>query len=64
MSDAFIKDYKYNMDMELDIRQLQNMSQRDNESFKEYAQHLREFASQVEQPLDEKEPVDLFMDTM
>ncbi|XP_050916201.1 uncharacterized protein LOC127131321 [Lathyrus oleraceus] len=35
--DAFIKHYKYNMDMAPDKRQLQSMFQCDNESFKEYA---------------------------
>jgi hypothetical protein len=38
LSDAFIKHYKYNMDMAPDRRQLQSMFQHDKESFKEYAQ--------------------------
>lgn len=58
--DAFIKHYKYNMDMAPDRRQLHNMSQKDKESFKEYAQ----LASQVEPPFAEKELAKLFMDTM
>lgn len=40
--DAFIKHYKCNMDMTPDIRELLNMSQKDNESFKEYAQCWRD----------------------
>ncbi|XP_050896071.1 uncharacterized protein LOC127102780 [Lathyrus oleraceus] len=60
--DAFIKHYKYNMDMAQDGRELLNMSQKDNESFKEYAQRWREMASQVEPPLAEKELADWFMD--
>ena len=36
--DAFIQDYKYNMDMALDRRKILSMSQRYNNSFKEYAQ--------------------------
>ena len=35
--DAFIKKYKYKIDMAPDHRQLQNMSQNEKESFKEYA---------------------------
>ncbi|XP_050877450.1 uncharacterized protein LOC127081210 [Lathyrus oleraceus] len=62
--DAFIKHYKYNMDMAPGRRQLLSMSQRDNESFKEYAQQWREEASQVELPLAEKELEDWFMDIM
>ena len=41
LSDAFIQHYKYNMDMAPDRRQLLSMSQKDNESFKEYAQRWR-----------------------
>lgn len=33
--DAFIKHYKYNMDIAPDRRQLQSMFEKDNESFKE-----------------------------
>ena len=62
LSDAFIQHYKYNMDMAPDRRQLLSMSQKDNESFKEYAQRWREVASQVEPPLVEKELADWFMD--
>ena len=47
-----------------DRRELLNMSQKDNESFKEYAQRWREMASQVEPPLAEKELADWFMDTV
>ena len=35
--DAFIKQYKYNLDMAPDGCQLQNMSQNEKEYFKEYA---------------------------
>ncbi|XP_050875250.1 uncharacterized protein LOC127078874 [Lathyrus oleraceus] len=63
LSDAFIKHYKYNMDMAPDRRQLQSMFQHDKESFKEYAQRWRELASQVEPPLAEKELAELFIDT-
>ena len=47
-----------------DRHQLQNMSQREKESFKEYAQRWRELVAQVEPPLAEKELTGLFMDTL
>ncbi|XP_058766813.1 uncharacterized protein LOC131640437 [Vicia villosa] len=64
LADAFMKQYKYNLDMAPDRRQLQNMAQKEKESFKEYAQRWRELASQVEPPLSEKELTSLFMDTL
>lgn len=39
MDDAFAKYYKYNTDMALNHTQFQNMAQKDDKSFKEYAQH-------------------------
>ncbi|XP_050896561.1 uncharacterized protein LOC127103338 [Lathyrus oleraceus] len=62
LSNASVKHYKYNMDMAPDRRELLNMSQKDNESFKEYAQRWREMASQVEPPLGEKELAHWSMD--
>ncbi|XP_050914928.1 uncharacterized protein LOC127129856 [Lathyrus oleraceus] len=64
LSYAFIKQYKYNMDLAPDRRQLLSMSPKDSESFKEYAQRWRETASQVEPPLTEKELEDWFVDTV
>lgn len=40
------------------------MEKRDDETFKEYAQHWRETASQVEPPLLEKEITIIFVDTL
>ncbi|XP_027188420.1 uncharacterized protein [Cicer arietinum] len=62
--DAFLKQYKYNLDMAPDRIQLQNMTKRGNETFKEYAQRWRELASQVESPLSEKEMVTMFINTL
>ncbi|XP_027912207.1 uncharacterized protein LOC114171269 [Vigna unguiculata] len=59
--DAFLKQYKYNMDIAPDRLQLQNMAKRDAESFKEYAQRWRELAAQVEPPLHDKEMVAMFV---
>ena len=44
--------------------QLQNLSQKKEESFKEYAQRWREMESRVQPPLLEKELVDMFMGTL
>ena len=43
--DAFLKQYKYNMDMAPDRMQLQNMAKKSSETFKEYAQRWRELAA-------------------
>ncbi|XP_050893030.1 uncharacterized protein LOC127098462 [Lathyrus oleraceus] len=45
LSEAFLKQYKYNLDMAPTRLQLQNQSQRSNETFKEYAQRWHEMAS-------------------
>lgn len=50
MAEAFLKHYQYNMCMALNRNQLQNLTQKSNETFKEYAQHLRELAARVQPP--------------
>lgn len=64
LEDAFMKQYKYNLDMAPDRRQLQSMSKKDKESFKEYAQRWCELAAQVDPPIVGKELTSLFMDTL
>lgn len=64
LAEAFMKQYRYNMDMAPDRTQLQNMVKNDKESFKEYAQHWREVAAQVQPPLSDKEMVAIFIDTL
>ncbi|KAI5445523.1 hypothetical protein KIW84_013669 [Lathyrus oleraceus] len=44
--------------------QLQGMSQKNNEGFKEYAQRWRELAARVQPPLVDREMSDLFMGTL
>ncbi|CAI8587831.1 unnamed protein product [Vicia faba] len=61
LANAFLKHYKYNLDMAPTPMQLQNLSQKKEESFKEYAQRWRELASRVQPPLLEKELVDTFI---
>lgn len=64
LADAFMQQYKYNLNMAPDRRQLQSMSKKDKESFKEYAQRWRELAVQVDPPITGKELTSLFMDTL
>lgn len=60
----FLRKYKYNLDMAPNHMQLQNLSQKGNESFKEYAQRWSGLASRVQPPLLESELVDMFMGTL
>ncbi|KAI5388827.1 hypothetical protein KIW84_074476 [Lathyrus oleraceus] len=50
--------------MALSRTQLQGMSQKNNEGFKEYAQRWRELAARVQPPLVDREMSDLFMGTL
>ena len=47
-----------------DRTQLQNMSKREHESFKEYAQHWRDLAAQVAPPMVEREMVTMIVNTL
>jgi len=62
--DAFMKQYEYNMNVAPDRLQLQNMVKKESESFREYAQRWREIAAQVEPPLNDKEMVNIFLNTL
>src|SRR3954462_152905 len=64
LAEAFLKHYKYNSDMTPTRLQLQSLTQKVDESFKEYAQRWRELASRVQPPLLERELVDMFMNTL
>jgi len=54
---TFIRQYQYNTDMTPDRTRLQNMSKREHESFKEYAQRWRDLAAQVAPPIVEREMI-------
>jgi hypothetical protein len=58
--DAFVKQYKYNMDIAPDRTSLSNIEKKKKESIREYAQRWRESAAQVRPPLLDKEMVSLF----
>lgn len=62
--EAFLKHYKYNNDMAPARTQLQGLTQKADEPFKEYAQRLRELAAIVKPTLLEWELVDMFMNTL
>jgi len=64
LADAFIKQYKFNMNTTLDRIQFQNMTMKKKETFKEYAQCCREISAQVELPLYDKEMVTMFVNTL
>src|SRR4030065_380040 len=53
LSEAFVHQYKYNLDLAPDRDQLRAMGQKEKEYFKEYAQRWRAVASQVN-PLQRK----------
>ncbi|XP_050909208.1 uncharacterized protein LOC127122979 [Lathyrus oleraceus] len=55
LSEAFVKKYKYNVDMAPDRDQLRSMYHKDKKTFKEYAQRWRELAAQISPPLEEKD---------
>ena len=62
--DAFVKQYKYNMDIAPDRTSLSNLEKKDKESIREYAKKWRESAAQVHPPLLDKEMVSLIANTL
>ncbi|XP_050920378.1 uncharacterized protein LOC127138015 [Lathyrus oleraceus] len=64
LANAFLRQYKYNLDRAPNCMQLQNLSQKRNKSFKKYAKKWRELESCVQPPLLESELVDMFMVTL
>ena len=64
LADAFLKQYKYNIDTAPNRLQLQHMAKKNHENFKEYAQRWRELVTQVKPSLSEKEMVTVFINTL
>lgn len=64
LCEAFNRQYKYNVDMAPDRDQLRAMAQKDNETFKEYAERWRGVAAQISPPLEEKEMTKIFLKTL
>lgn len=61
ITNAFLRQYKYNLEMDPNCMQLYYFTQKNHEYFKEYAQSWREMASRVQPTLLERELVDIFM---
>src|SRR4051812_31511733 len=61
---AFYQQYQYNSDLAPTRIQLQSMSMGPKESFKEYAQKWRDLAGRVKPSLNNRELVDMFMNTL
>jgi len=64
LCEAFVQQYQYNVDMAPDRSDLQAMTQKDKETFKEYAQRWRDAAAQVSPRIEEKEMTKLFLKTL
>jgi SAM-dependent MidA family methyltransferase len=61
--DAFIRQYKFNIDVGLDRLSLQAMEKDNKESIREYARRWSEVAAQVNPLILEKEMISLFSNT-
>nr|KYP61766.1 hypothetical protein KK1_016276 [Cajanus cajan] len=61
---AFLRRYKYNIDLIPDRSDLQSLSKKGDESFKIYAQRWRELAAQIEPILSDKEMVTMFINSL
>ncbi|KAA0036947.1 uncharacterized protein E6C27_scaffold86G00270 [Cucumis melo var. makuwa] len=64
LADAFLKQYKHNIDMAPDRLDLQRMEKKSSESFKEYAQRWRDMDAEVQPPLTDKEMTSMFINTL
>ncbi|KAK2371753.1 hypothetical protein QL285_072966 [Trifolium repens] len=64
LANAFIRQYNYNSYLAPDRDELRALTQKEKESFKEYAQRWRELAAQIRPPLEEKELTKLFLNTL
>jgi len=61
--DAFMRQYKFNIDVGPDRLSLQVMEKNNKESIREYAWRWSEVAAQVNPPILEKEMISLFSNT-
>ena len=62
--DAFMRQYKFNIDVDPDRLNLQAMEKDNKESIRKYARRWREVAAQVNSPMLEKEMINLFSTTL
>ena len=64
LADTFLAQYGFNSQIALDRFDLQRMEKKSNETFREYAQRWREKAARARPPLDEREMIKIFVDTL
>uniref|UniRef100_A0A2N9I6E0 Retrotransposon gag domain-containing protein n=1 Tax=Fagus sylvatica TaxID=28930 RepID=A0A2N9I6E0_FAGSY len=64
LADTFLAQYGFNSQIAPDWFDLQRMEKKSNKTFKEYAQRWREKAARACPPLDEKEMIKIFVDTL
>ena len=62
--EAFVRQYKYNMNISPDRTSLSNLEKGDKESIREYAQRWKDLAVQVHPSFFDKEMVTLFVNTL
>ena len=61
MAEAFLRHYQYNTNIVSNCTQLQNLTQKSEETFKEYAQRWRELVARVQPPLLKRELIYMFI---
>jgi hypothetical protein len=61
--EAFLKQYKFNLEIAPDRKSLMSMEKRSQESVRAYAQRWRDEATHVQPPLIETEMVTMFANT-
>jgi hypothetical protein len=64
LADTFLAQYGFNSQIAPDRFDLQRMEKKSNETFREYAQRWREKAARACPPLDEREMIKIFVDTL
>ena len=64
LAKAFLVQYKHMTDIAPDRMSLLNMEKKTNEAFQEYAHKWRDLATQVQQPMTDKELNKMFLNTL
>jgi hypothetical protein len=64
LANTFLAQYGFNSQIAPDRFDLQRMEKKSNETFREYAQRWREKAARARPPLDEREMIKIFVDTL
>ena len=64
LANAFLAQYKHMVDEAPDRMALLNIEKKATESFREYAQRWRDFASQVQPRLTERETIKIFVNSL